>query len=216
MVRAVRRFATMDAAGVIRVEVPNALLQQPYKIKALVCIREGEVFKTYREIHIPVKARPQPADYTITDDDDIYSFLALETLVYESVAEVKASNAAAAAAAAQAVTTANAAAATANGIAGTANAANAAAQAANTAAQEAKTKSEEAVAAVSDASKLTAGTLATDRLPVVPVDKGGTGAANGAEGLANLLAAGAMVLSSHQFGDELPAPAFPAGFSLRR
>lgn len=127
MVRAIRRFATMDAAGVIRVEVPNAMLQTTAAIKALVCIREGEVFKTYHEIRIPVKARQKPADYTITDEDDIYSFLALENLVYDSVTEMKASNAAAATAAQQAVNTAsnaqtvaNAAATTANGIAATA------------------------------------------------------------------------------------------------
>ena len=90
MVRAVRRFATMDAAGVIRAEVPNAMLQTTATIKALVCIRDGEVFKTYHEIRIPVKARQRPADYTITDDDDIYSFLALENLVYENVDKIEA------------------------------------------------------------------------------------------------------------------------------
>ena len=128
MVRAIRRFATMDAAGVIRVEVPNAMLQTTAAIKALVCIREGEVFKTYHEIRIPVKARQCPADYTITDEDDIYSFLALENLVYDSVSEMKESNAAATSAAKQAVNTATnaqnvatAAAATADGIAATAN-----------------------------------------------------------------------------------------------
>lgn len=127
MVRAIRRFATMDAAGVIRVEVPNAMLQTSAKIKALVCIREGEVFKTYHEILIPVKARQCPADYTITDEDDIYSFLALENLVYDSVAKMEASNAAAAESARQAVNiasnaqeVANAAAETANSIAETA------------------------------------------------------------------------------------------------
>ena len=82
MVRAVRRFATMDDAGVIRAEIPNAMLQTTATIKALVCIREGEVFKTYHEIRIPVKGRQRPADYVITDDEDIYSFLALENIVY--------------------------------------------------------------------------------------------------------------------------------------
>lgn len=158
-VRAVRRFATMDAAGVIRAEVPNALLQQPYKIKALVCIREGEVFKTYREIAIPVKARPQPADYTITDDDDIYSFLALENLVYESVAEVKASNAAATAAAAQAVATANAASATAQAAATTANGIAATAQAANTAATNANANAAAALEVANAAAHVTRATV---------------------------------------------------------
>lgn len=94
MVAAVRRYATMDAAGVIRVEIPNPLLQHPRSIKVMVCIREGEVFKTYHTIYIPVKARQKPADYTITDEQDIYSFQALEDLVTTSVADMKASNAA--------------------------------------------------------------------------------------------------------------------------
>lgn len=162
MVRAVRRFATMDAAGVIRAEVPNALLQKPYKIKAIICIREGDVFKSYREIAIPVKARNQPADYTITDDGDLYSFMELENLVYDSVARVEGSNAEAMNKANQAVTTANAAATTANGIAATAGAAKTTADAAKTTAETAKTTAEAAkttadgIAATAAAAKTTA------------------------------------------------------------
>lgn len=121
MARAIRRFATMDATGVIRVEVPNALLQTTCRIKALVCIREGEVFKTYHELQIPVKGRAQPADYTITDDQDIYSFLELENLVRDSVASMEKSNAEAKRQASAATNTANAAATTANAAATTAN-----------------------------------------------------------------------------------------------
>lgn len=40
---------------------------------------------------------------------------------------------------------------------------------------------------------------------VVPITNGGTGASNGATGLANLFASGITVLSSHQYGDTLPA-----------
>lgn len=39
---------------------------------------------------------------------------------------------------------------------------------------------------------------------VVPIENGGTNSADGATGLANLFAAGATVLSSNQYGDELP------------
>lgn len=39
---------------------------------------------------------------------------------------------------------------------------------------------------------------------IVPIANGGTNSANGATGLANLFAAGATVLSSNQYGDELP------------
>lgn len=39
---------------------------------------------------------------------------------------------------------------------------------------------------------------------IVSIENGGTNSADGATGLANLFAAGATVLSSHQYGDELP------------
>lgn len=54
------------------------------------------------------------------------------------------------------------------------------------------------------ATEITSGTLSSDRLPTVPILKGGTGAANGQEGLKNLLASGAMILSAHQYGDAFP------------
>lgn len=39
---------------------------------------------------------------------------------------------------------------------------------------------------------------------IVPIANGGTNASDGATGLANLFAAGVTVLSSYQYGDELP------------
>lgn len=39
---------------------------------------------------------------------------------------------------------------------------------------------------------------------VTPIEYGGTGASDGAIGLENLFASGAAILSSHQYGDELP------------
>lgn len=45
---------------------------------------------------------------------------------------------------------------------------------------------------------------ANDLMGSVPVTKGGTGASDGATGLANLLAAGSTVLSSNQYGETLP------------
>lgn len=81
MERAVVRHATMDAAGVIRAEIPNALLQKPYKIAAYVCIYEGGAFRSLYKIEINVKERPQPSDYVIVDDPDIYDFNALEAKI---------------------------------------------------------------------------------------------------------------------------------------
>ena len=42
--------------------------------------------------------------------------------------------------------------------------------------------------------------IPTEKLPVVPLTKGGTGAKSGQDGLTNLLASGAMILSTHQYG----------------
>lgn len=40
---------------------------------------------------------------------------------------------------------------------------------------------------------------------IISINKGGTGSSSGATGLKNLFAAGATVLSSHQYGDTLPS-----------
>ena len=82
MDKAIVRQATMDNKGIITVEIPNSLLQKPYKITAYVCIYEDETFKSLYKLEIPVKARKKPTDYTIeTNDNEIYSFNALENLV---------------------------------------------------------------------------------------------------------------------------------------
>lgn len=86
MDRAIVRQSTMDAAGVIRANVPNSLLQKSNDILAYVCTYEGDTFKSWYKITIPVKARQRPNDYTIEDTDgEIYSFNALENLVYNAL-----------------------------------------------------------------------------------------------------------------------------------
>lgn len=54
------------------------------------------------------------------------------------------------------------------------------------------------------AGDITGGAFTIERIPTISMTKGGTGATNGADGLTNLLAAGATVLSYHQFGNKLP------------
>ena len=39
---------------------------------------------------------------------------------------------------------------------------------------------------------------------IIPIENGGTNSSDGSTGLANLFASGATVLSSYQYGDELP------------
>lgn len=57
---------------------------------------------------------------------------------------------------------------------------------------------------IHSAEDINSGTLSTDVVPVVPMSKGGTEAATGEDGLKNLLASGAMILSSNQYGPKLP------------
>ena len=56
------------------------------------------------------------------------------------------------------------------------------------------------------ASEITSGVFDADRLPMIVMNKGGTGAEDGATGLQNLFASGNTILSAYQFGDELPEP----------
>ena len=86
MDRAIVRQATMDDKGIITVEIPNSLLQKPYKITVYVCIYEDETFKSLYKLEIPVKARKKPGDYTLENDEEVYSFNALENLVNNTLA----------------------------------------------------------------------------------------------------------------------------------
>ena len=88
MERSIVRQATMDDTGIITVKIPNSLLQKPYTIKAYICIYEGDTFRSLYAISIPVKARKQPSDYTLENDEEIYSFNALENLVNNAVANM--------------------------------------------------------------------------------------------------------------------------------
>ena len=81
MGRAIVRQATMNAAGVVSVSIPNSVLQQAGTLKVYVCTYEGVTFQTLYKIEVEVKARTQPADYTLTDDPEVYSFNALENQV---------------------------------------------------------------------------------------------------------------------------------------
>lgn len=51
---------------------------------------------------------------------------------------------------------------------------------------------------------------------ILPVSRGGTGKATATEALASMFAAGATVLSSNQFGTELPAPGTPGRIFFKK
>lgn len=82
MDKAIVRQATLDDHGIIRVMIPNSLLQKPHSIKAYVCIYEGNTFKSLYKITIPIVTRKIPSDYSLTvSDEEVYSFNALENKV---------------------------------------------------------------------------------------------------------------------------------------
>lgn len=91
MSAAIVRQSNMNASGVITVDIPNSLLQKPYKITVYVCIYENRTFESRHAIVIPMKARTRPADYTLSDNDgEVYSFLELENRI--SIMENKVAN----------------------------------------------------------------------------------------------------------------------------
>ena len=81
MRNAIVRQATMDNAGVIRVNIPNSLLQKPYKIEVCICVYTGDTFETRYSMTVPVKARKKPEDYELINDEEVYSFNALENKI---------------------------------------------------------------------------------------------------------------------------------------
>lgn len=89
MDRAIVRQATMDSAGVITVSVPNGLLQKPYTITAHLCIYKGATFETQYTVKLPITPRTQPADYSLEDDGDVYSFNELNNKIGQAVAALK-------------------------------------------------------------------------------------------------------------------------------
>ena len=79
--RAIVRQATLKN-GVIVVNIPNSLLQEPFRIFAHIGVYEGNTFKVVEVVEIPVKPRKRPADYQLTDtDEEVYSFKRLENLL---------------------------------------------------------------------------------------------------------------------------------------
>lgn len=95
MARALARQSTMDSAGVVRVKIPNSLLQKAYKIKVNVCQYAGRTFEALYELVIPVKAKAKPLDYVLeNDDEELYSFNYLENQIDGALKNLDAAEAA--------------------------------------------------------------------------------------------------------------------------
>ena len=89
MDKAIVRQATKDN-NVVRVAIPNSLLQDPLTIYAHIGVYEGDTFKIVEKVEIPVIPKSRPSDYRIEDsDEEIYSFNALENAIASLTAEVE-------------------------------------------------------------------------------------------------------------------------------
>lgn len=84
MDKAIVRQATLDKL-VVRVPIPNSLLQEALTIKAHIGIYEDGTFKVVEVIEIPVIAKARPADYKLESDEEIYSFEELKNHIANMV-----------------------------------------------------------------------------------------------------------------------------------
>lgn len=87
--RAIVRQADMDEAGVVRVDIPNSLLQKAYPIAVYLCRYEGETFFSEYRVELEVRRRAQPSDYILVDDPEVYSFNALENQVVNALTRLE-------------------------------------------------------------------------------------------------------------------------------
>lgn len=74
----------------------------------------------------------------------------------------------------------------------------------------------EALKALHDYDEATYETKDDANARIVPIANGGTNATDGSTGLKNLLADGAMILSSNQYGDALPAAGTPGRIFFKK
>lgn len=71
---AIVRQATLDN-HIVRVGIPNSLLQMPLTINAHIGVYEGDTFKVIELVQIPVIPKKRPLDYKVENsDEEIYSF----------------------------------------------------------------------------------------------------------------------------------------------
>lgn len=77
---AIVKTATVED-GVVVVTIPNGLLQVINNLKVYVCFYQGEEFTTNYQFILEITPREKPGDYTLQDDEDVYSFNELKALV---------------------------------------------------------------------------------------------------------------------------------------
>lgn len=77
---AIVKTATVED-DVVVVTVPNGLLEVINNLKVYVCFYQGEEFTTDYRFILEITPREKPNYYSIQDDEDVYSFNELRTLV---------------------------------------------------------------------------------------------------------------------------------------
>lgn len=92
MTQAIVKQSEWNENGGIKVEIPNVLLETSAPIMVYVCGYEGEEFITWYSLTLKVKERAKPADYIADNDEKIYSYIALENLVNNTLVELKLEN----------------------------------------------------------------------------------------------------------------------------
>ena len=81
MDRAIVKQSELES-DVVKVRIPNSILQTALTIKAYIGIYEANTFKVIETVEIPVIGRARPSDYVFEDTDgEIYSYKALENRV---------------------------------------------------------------------------------------------------------------------------------------
>lgn len=90
---AIVKQSRIDETGVIRVEIPNILLEEAKPITVYICVYNGTEFISRYSFTLNVKGRTKPADYIEEDSyRKIYSYNALENLVNNTVINLELSN----------------------------------------------------------------------------------------------------------------------------
>lgn len=93
MSKAIVKQASSYENGVIKVRIPNILLETAIPITVYICGYEGNEFISWYSLAINVKPRQKPEDYIAKDDEKIYSYNALENLVNDTIVNLKEENA---------------------------------------------------------------------------------------------------------------------------
>lgn len=89
---AIVRQATLTNQ-VVRVRIPNSLLQDPLRIFAHIGVYDGDTFKVVEVVEIPVAPRKRPLDYQIEDsDEELYSFKRLENALANKATTAQVAN----------------------------------------------------------------------------------------------------------------------------